>query len=253
MSINKKKSWVGALLGLIGLCLILFFIPKGLKTAPKNKPGVANNSSESVLKFNLVHKQNNEWIQELSKTQKAPHGYKRGHDRSVKKLVYYVRDSNVPSTEINASQLKNFFHKPADFMLMQMSQQNGSKIYVPYFIERKTRLSGFYIKTAFANTDRMGGAFISIEMNEEGTKKFAALTKKYASNDEENRRGRQLAIILGDTLYSAPVIRCPINSGRAEICGTFTKEETERLVTVLQTEIASTDQKRSKEHSKTTP
>jgi len=138
-------------------------------------------------------------------------------------------------------------------MLMQMSQQNGSKIYVPYFIERKTRLSGFYIKTAFANTDRMGGAFISIEMNEEGTKKFAALTKKYASNDEENRRGRQLAIILGDTLYSAPVIRCPINSGRAEICGTFTKEETERLVTVLQTEIASTDQKRSKEHSKTTP
>ena len=253
MSINKKKSWVGALLGLIGLCLILFFIPKGLKTAPKNKPEVANNSSESVLKFNLVHKQNNEWNQELSKTKKAPHGYKRGHDGTVKELIYYIRDTTVPSKEINTNQLKKFFHKPADFILMQIRQNKGSKIYVPYFIERKTRLAGSYIQKAFVSTGQMGGIFISIEMNEEGTKKFAALTKKYASNDGKNRQRRQLAILLGDTLYSAPFLQSPIDSGRAQITGNFTKEEAERLVAVLQTQIAATHPESSKEHPKTTP
>jgi len=55
MSINKKKSWIGALLGFIGLCLILFFIPKGLKVEPKNNLEALNTSIESVLKFNLIH------------------------------------------------------------------------------------------------------------------------------------------------------------------------------------------------------
>ncbi len=63
---------------------------------------------------------------------------------------------------------------------------------------------------------------VGITFNSEGTKIFADLTK--------NNVGKPLAIILDGQLVSAPIIREPITSGKAEISGNFTPDEAKTLV-----------------------
>ena len=48
-----------------------------------------------------------------------------------------------------------------------------------------------------------------------------------------NNIGRQLAIVLDDTVYSAPVIRSKIGEGRGQIEGSFTAESARDLAIVL--------------------
>ena len=190
-------------------------------------------SRVAVLTFKLVHKQNREWVKELEASDRAPHGYKRGHNSRVNEPVYYIRDIKVPASEVNFKQLRKFAHKPADFMLMEKRLQDGSKIYLPYFIERKSKLTGNTLKKAFVTIDEMGNPAISIQFNSKGTKKFAQVTKQYAANSDKNRPGRLLAVILDNKLYSAPLLKTPIYNGNAIITGSFTHKEARRLVTVL--------------------
>ncbi len=67
--------------------------------------------------------------------------------------------------------------------------------------------------------------YVSITFNKEGGAKFAKVT-------EENV-GKRLAIVLDGTVYSAPVIREKIPSGRAQITGNFSSQESNDLAIVL--------------------
>ena len=72
------------------------------------------------------------------------------------------------------------------------------------------------IKLAKAGIDDLGHSVVSIELNDEGTKKFAEITR--------NNRGKQLAIMLDGKEQSAPVIQSEIPGGKASITGDFDKE-----------------------------
>jgi len=67
--------------------------------------------------------------------------------------------------------------------------------------------------------------YVSIVFNAEGGSTFAGLTA--------NNVGRRLAIVLDGTVYSAPVIREKIPSGRAQITGNFSTQEASDLAIVL--------------------
>ncbi len=67
--------------------------------------------------------------------------------------------------------------------------------------------------------------YISLEMNNEGSRKFETVTA--------NNIDRQLSIVLDDMVYSAPVIRDRISGGRAQITGVFTPQEAHELTIVL--------------------
>ena len=62
---------------------------------------------------------------------------------------------------------------------------------------------------------------VDISFDAKGAKKFGMVTTDYGPMGPRNNAqvGRQLAIIMDGTLYSAPVIREPIHGGRAEISG----------------------------------
>ncbi len=82
----------------------------------------------------------------------------------------------------------------------------------------------------------MGDVVVSIEFNAKGARKFAMLTSDFAPGGARNPNpqvGRQMAIVLDGTLYSAPVIREAIHGGRAEISGTFTVQEAAFLANIL--------------------
>jgi protein-export membrane protein SecD len=70
-----------------------------------------------------------------------------------------------------------------------------------------------------------GGYYISIELNDQGSKHFEDYTAKHI--------GRHLAIILNDKIYSAPIIREKIPGGRMIIEGNLSKEEASDLAIIL--------------------
>ena len=94
----------------------------------------------------------------------------------------------------------------------------------PYF--KQTSLTGKYLKRAELGFDQTTSLpVINIQFNDEGTKIFAALTKKNI--------GQPLAIYLDGYPISVPVVREEIPSGRAQISGEFTLAEAKELVTRL--------------------
>jgi len=107
--------------------------------------------------------------------------------------------------------------------------QGSSQYRMLYYVKSRAEMKGDAIKDARGSIDRggmsMGQAIVELEMNSKGARTFARVT---AANI-----GKYLAIVLDSTVYSAPVIRSKIPSGRAQIEGSFTMEEAKNLSVVL--------------------
>jgi preprotein translocase subunit SecD len=95
-----------------------------------------------------------------------------------------------------------------------------------YVVQKETLLAGDTITDARVRPGTVGeGPYVAFELNASGADEFERIT-------EENV-GRRLAIVLDDTVYSAPVIRERIPGGRASIEGSFDIKEARDLAIVL--------------------
>ena len=92
-------------------------------------------------------------------------------------------------------------------------------------ILKKTVLTGADLKGAWPSVDQYGNPVVDIEFNSEGAKGFGEVTARNV--------GRPIAIILDKKIISAPNVREPIPSGRAQISGDFKIEEVQDLVIKL--------------------
>lgn len=96
----------------------------------------------------------------------------------------------------------------------------------PIIVEDKTILTGDLLSNAQVRIDtRFNEPYVAIDFNSVGAKRFDQIT---AANV-----GKRMAIILDDTVYSAPVIRERISGGSAQISGNFTEQEATDLAIVL--------------------
>lgn len=207
----------------------------GIDEAKQNE---ARDSIMSVafLEFRLVHENSENWVGELFADGKAPRGFRVGSaaDR------FFVRDyEKVQDKDMDRAfwrDLNRFAPRPrSDFMLVK-DERDGATIYRPYYVETRRQLAGDALKDAKVEYGQFNEPRISLEFNAKGARDFARVTKDYSPMGEKNlnnEEGRQLAIVLDGTLYSAPVIRTAILDGRAEITGMFSPSEAARLVNVL--------------------
>ena len=92
-------------------------------------------------------------------------------------------------------------------------------------VRKEAALSGEYIADAGASYDQFNQAYVRLNFNAAGARKFARLTGENV--------GKRLAIVLDGEVYSAPVIKDKISGGRASISGHFTTEEAHDLAVVL--------------------
>lgn len=86
-------------------------------------------------------------------------------------------------------------------------------------------LSGRDLKDARGQISQGNAAVVSLEFNDEGGKKFAELTARNI--------GRRIAIELDGEVLTAPVVQEAITGGRAQISGSRSMEEAERLAILL--------------------
>jgi protein-export membrane protein SecD len=88
-------------------------------------------------------------------------------------------------------------------------------------------LTGANITKASPQVNTQSGqSVVTLSLDTAGTQKWAAFTTKNV--------GKQVVVVLDNTVKSAPSIREPILTGDTEISGTFTADEAKTLAAVLQ-------------------
>ena len=89
----------------------------------------------------------------------------------------------------------------------------------------KTVLTGKDLKNSKAHVGQNSQAVVGLEFNEEGAKKFAALTAQNI--------GKPISILLDGNVLTSPVVQEVITGGNAQISGSRNVEEAEHLAILL--------------------
>jgi len=113
---------------------------------------------------------------------------------------------------------------PEDSVIAFERDKETDRVLRAYLMERAPAITGDYLKDARVNFDRQQRPIVEFTFNVQGAKIFGDLTGANIGN--------QLAIVLDDRVYSAPVIRSRIGA-RGQIEGRFTAQEAADLAVVL--------------------
>jgi SecD/SecF fusion protein len=195
--------------------------------------------SAAFLEFRLVHKQNDQLVDKLLASGRLPEGYVAAEDGRAFKRIPGKEYAELVKDPEYANRL-SLFEVPDPryaFMLERVQSPNGTTSYRPVYVLRKAEMTGEALSSASVEIESMTGrVHVSLVFNAKGAAEFAKLTKAYAprgSRNKDSEVGRQLAIVLDDTLYSAPVLRTEIPNGRAIIEGSFSWSEAAVLRNIL--------------------
>ena len=149
-------------------------------------------------------------------------------------LVGYasVRDTAAINKIIYSQLAKQIF--PSDLKLLWGAKPaeglNKKNVFELYALKVTTAdgrapLEGDVVTFAKDEFDQHGRPQVSMTMNSEGAREWAALTKA--------NQGKAIAIVLDGVVYSAPNVKGEITGGQSVISGNFTIEDTKDLANTL--------------------
>ncbi|MBW2515212.1 MAG: protein translocase subunit SecD, partial [Deltaproteobacteria bacterium] len=108
---------------------------------------------------------------------------------------------------------------------VEENAETGKVTKLPFLLKKRTLLTGANLTNARVDFDQFNIPFVSITFDKRGARDFERIT-----GDNVNKR---LAIVLDDTVASAPVIQEKIAGGQARITGNFSLHEAKDLAIVL--------------------
>ncbi|WP_447973386.1 protein translocase subunit SecD [Nitrospira sp. Kam-Ns4a] len=106
-----------------------------------------------------------------------------------------------------------------------VDQDSGREFRVPYLVKKRVMLAGDVLSDARVSIGQFNEPYVAVSFDAKGAREFERITA-------ENVKKR-MAIVLDNTVYSAPVIQERISGGRAQITGSFTVQEANDLAIVL--------------------
>jgi preprotein translocase subunit SecD len=108
----------------------------------------------------------------------------------------------------------------------KVNRETGAVRKLPILLKKQAALTGDLLSDAKVSIDtRFSEPYVSLSFNPAGANLFEEVTGANVK--------KRLAIILDNTIYSAPVIQEKIAGGNAQITGNFTMEEAKDLSIVL--------------------
>ena len=109
------------------------------------------------------------------------------------------------------------------------SGNNNERVFMLYALRTKGRkeapIQGERIVRAKGEPDERGRHVVSLTMDSEGSREWKAMT--------ERNVGKQVAVVLDNKVYSAPVVNGVIPNGQTQISGDFTASDAADLATIL--------------------
>jgi len=106
-----------------------------------------------------------------------------------------------------------------------VDKDSGQEYRIPYLVKKRVMLTGDVLSDARVSIGQFNDPYVSITFDTKGGQEFERITG-------ENVKKR-MAVVLDNTIYSAPVIQERIGGGRAQITGTFSTQEANDLAIVL--------------------
>jgi preprotein translocase subunit SecD len=117
---------------------------------------------------------------------------------------------------------------PADDQILferGVDKDTGREYRIPYLVKKRVMLTGDVLSDARVSIGQFNDPYVSITFDGKGGREFERIT-----GDNIKKR---MAVVLDNTIYSAPVIQDRITGGRAQITGTFSMQEANDLAIVL--------------------
>ncbi|MBP0129398.1 MAG: protein translocase subunit SecD [Nitrospira sp.] len=106
-----------------------------------------------------------------------------------------------------------------------VDKDTGREYRIPYLVKKRVMLTGDVLSDARVSIGQFNDPYVSITFDAKGGREFDRITG-------DNVRKR-MAVVLDNTIYSAPMIQERITGGRAQITGTFSMQEASDLAIVL--------------------
>jgi preprotein translocase subunit SecD len=106
-----------------------------------------------------------------------------------------------------------------------VDKDTGREYRIPYLVKKRVMLTGDVLSDARVSIGQFNDPYVSITFDAKGGREFERIT-----GDNIKKR---MAIVLDNTIYSAPVIQDRITGGHAQITGTFSMQEANDLAIVL--------------------
>ena len=106
-----------------------------------------------------------------------------------------------------------------------VDKDTGREYRIPYLVKKRVMLTGDVLNDARVSIGQFNDPYVSITFDGKGGREFERIT-----GDNIKKR---MAVVLDNTIYSAPVIQDRITGGHAQITGNFSMQEANDLAIVL--------------------
>lgn len=143
-----------------------------------------------------------------------------------------LKDTGKVNEYLALEVVKNSFPPDLKFLYGQEEKdEKGARKYLPLYAIKtipgsdKAKLEGDGVEDSRQDYDERGKPAIKMQMTPSGSRIWGKLT-------EENK-GKPIAIVLDDIVYSAPNVIDKIEGGNSEISGNFSIEEAQDLANIL--------------------
>ena len=148
---------------------------------------------------------------------------------------YDVKDTAKINSIFKRSDIKNLLPRTVGVFWANKPEldQSGNEALELFFLDirrdGKAKLDGTVITEARSDLDEFAQPAVSMNMNATGTRIWAKWTAEASSKSPKGR----IAIVLDNTVYSAPSVNGEIPNGNSQISGNFIPEEAKDLANVL--------------------
>ena len=145
-------------------------------------------------------------------------------------LTVSGRDLQRVKNLLNTSEAQELIPADVEFLFSSKpAGAEGNEFYFLYLVRKKPEMTGHMIQDAFVSigqvVEYMGQPIVNFSTTDEGVRLFSRITGSHI--------GERMAIVLDESVYSAPVIQTKISEGRGIITGSGTQEEAKDLAIVL--------------------
>lgn len=145
-------------------------------------------------------------------------------------LAWFVRETDKVKVQkiLDKKEIQDLIPNDVSFAFSNRSTfvDNGEKIFQFYILKREPELTGGVVTNARSNIDPTSNQpVVYMEMNSEGAADWGRITGANIN--------KQIAIVLDNVVYSAPVVRGKITGGNSEIEGMANIQEAKLLEIVL--------------------
>ena len=194
-----------------------------------------NIRAAALMQFFLVSKDSAEKARRIFDKGLVPPGFRVATFKDKHGDSCFVRDKEAG--DVDYRRLRAFGQDEGitgykEFFMLEKDKAPNSdtEIYRPIFVRNRAEMTARNL-SASVESDNLNQYVVSLRFDAKGAEEFARITRQH--NTKDHPPGRQLAIVLDDLVYSAPVLREAITGGSAQISGSFTFEEANFLKNIL--------------------